>query len=83
VIAAAQLAARGMPRILLEGGPTLLGRFEQAARIDELCLTISPMLVGGGGPRVAHGGEAKLRLRPAHLVECGGVLLGRWLVQPS
>ena len=81
VLAAAQLAARGLPRILLEGGPTLLGRFEQTGRLDELCLTISPLLVGGDGPRVAHGGVAALRLRPAHLVECGGVLLGRWLVQ--
>jgi riboflavin biosynthesis pyrimidine reductase len=83
LLAAAQLAARGLPRILLEGGPSLLGRFEQAGRLDELCLTISPLLVGGDGPRVAHGGPAGLRLRPAHLVECGGVLLGRWLVQPS
>jgi riboflavin biosynthesis pyrimidine reductase len=82
LLAAAQLAARGMARILLEGGPELLGCFEAAARVDELCLTISPLLVGGTGPRIAHGGPAALRLRPAHLVECGGVLLGRWLVQP-
>lgn len=83
VLATAQLAARGMPRVLLEGGPTLLGGFAAASRIDEVCLTISPLLVGGEGPRVAHGGPARLRLRPAHLVECGGALLGRWLVQPS
>jgi riboflavin biosynthesis pyrimidine reductase len=83
VIAAAQLAARGLPRILLEGGPTLLGRFESAPRIDELCLTWSPVLVAGPGPRIAHGDPAMLRLRPAHLVECDGLLLGRWLVQPS
>jgi riboflavin biosynthesis pyrimidine reductase len=82
LLAAAQLAARGMPRILLEGGPRLLGRFQAAARVDELCLTISPMLAGGDGPRIAHGALAALRLRPAHLVECDGVLLGRWLVQP-
>jgi len=81
VLAAAQLAALGMPRVLLEGGPSLLGRFQAAGRLDELCLTISPLLVGGQGPRVAHGGPAELRLRPAHLVECGGTLLGRWLVQ--
>ncbi|HEY6798129.1 MAG TPA: dihydrofolate reductase family protein [Kineosporiaceae bacterium] len=83
VIAAAQLAARGMPRILLEGGPTLLGRFEAAGRVDELCLTISPILVGRRGPRIAVGDPAALKLRPAHLIESGGVLLGRWLVQPT
>jgi riboflavin biosynthesis pyrimidine reductase len=83
VIAAAQLAARGLPRMLLEGGPSLLGRFESSARIDEVCLTWSPVLVAGAGPRIAHGDAAMLRLRPAHLVECDGLLLGRWLVQPS
>jgi riboflavin biosynthesis pyrimidine reductase len=83
VIAAAQLAARGLPRILLEGGPSLLGRFESSARIDEMCLTLSPLLVAGTGPRIAHGTPVTLRLRPAHLVECDGLLLGRWLVQRS
>jgi 5-amino-6-(5-phosphoribosylamino)uracil reductase len=83
LLAAAQLAARGLPRILLEGGPTLLGRFAAARRLDELCLTISPLLAGGDGPRIAHGPAAGLRLRPAHLVECDGLLLGRWVVQPS
>jgi riboflavin biosynthesis pyrimidine reductase len=88
VLATAQLAARGMPRILLEGGPTLLGRFVAAARLDELCLSISPLLVAGDGPRIAHGDAPAtagppLRVRPAHLVECDGLLLGRWLVRSS
>lgn len=81
-LATAQLAARGWPRILLEGGPRLLGRFVSAARLDELCLTLSPMLVAGSGPRVALGDAGLLRVRPAHLVECDGLLLGRWLVAP-
>jgi len=83
VLAAAQLASRGLTRILLEGGPTLLGRFESSGRLDELCLTVSPLLTSGPGPRIAHGDPATLRLRAAHLVECDGFLLGRWLVQPS
>jgi 5-amino-6-(5-phosphoribosylamino)uracil reductase len=84
VLAAAQLAARGLPRVLLEGGPSLLGRFVAAGRLDELCLTLSPLLVAGDRPRIAHGDDGPatpLRLRPAHLVECDGLLLGRWLVQ--
>jgi len=82
VLAAAQLASRGLARILLEGGPTLLGRFAADGRLDELCLTLSPLVVAGGGPRIAHGSAvADLRLRLAHLVECDGLLLGRWLVQ--
>src|SRR6516165_7372824 len=38
------LAARGMRRILTEGGPTLLGTFVQRDLLDELCLTIAPYL---------------------------------------
>jgi 5-amino-6-(5-phosphoribosylamino)uracil reductase len=80
VIAVAQLAARGMRRVLLEGGPSLLGRTVAAGRLDELCLTVSPLLVAGDGPRVAFGDPASLRLRVAHLIACDDVLLGRWLV---
>lgn len=81
VRAVTELAVRGLPRVLLEGGPTLLGTVAAAGRLDELCLTWSPTLAGGDGPRIAHGATAGLRLRPAHLAECDGTLLGRWLVQ--
>jgi riboflavin biosynthesis pyrimidine reductase len=80
-IAVAQLVARGLRRVLLEGGPSLLGRTIAAGRLDELCLTASPVLAGGDGPRIAHGAPGGLPLRMAHLVECDGLLLGRWLVQ--
>ena len=49
----AELDARGHRQVLSEGGPHLLGSFEQAGRVDELCLTVSPLLVGGRNPRVA------------------------------
>lgn len=74
------LVGAGLRRVLLEGGPGLLGRCAAAGRVDELCLTLSPLLVGGDGPRISHGPDAGLRLRAAHLAECGGTLLGRWLV---
>ncbi len=79
VLAVAQLAALGLPRVLLEGGPRLLGRTIEAGRLDELCLTASPVLVSGQGPRIAHGEDGPLRLRLAHLISCDDVLLGRWL----
>ena len=82
-LAVAHLAARGLRRILLEGGPSLLGTVIAAGRLDEICLTMAPTLVAGTGPRVSSGPAAALRLRPAHLVECGGSLLGRWLVLPA
>lgn len=51
----AELAARGFTNIHSEGGPTLLGTFAAAGRVDELSLTVSPMLVGGPAGRIAHG----------------------------
>ncbi len=41
------LAAREAgPRVLTEGGPSLLGRFLEAGAVDELFLTIAPRLAG-------------------------------------
>jgi riboflavin biosynthesis pyrimidine reductase len=76
-----------MTRLLLEGGPSLLASCVPV--LDELCLTISPILVGAPTParpapdllagRVT--GERNLRL--AHLLEAEGVLISRWLVEPD
>ncbi len=41
--------------VLCEGGPTLFGQLIAARLIDEMSLTMSPMLVSGQSPRVAHG----------------------------
>jgi riboflavin biosynthesis pyrimidine reductase len=81
--AVAALAARGLRRVLVEGGPSLLGRVAAAGCLDELCLTWSPLLVGGDGPRIAHGAPFAAALRPAPLVESDGLLLGRWVVVPG
>ncbi|GAA3617839.1 pyrimidine reductase family protein [Marihabitans asiaticum] len=43
-----ELAARGLTRILSEGGPSLLGDLVADDLVDELSITISPTLVGGG-----------------------------------
>lgn len=49
------LAAAGHRRLLCEGGPTLLGTVVADGVLDELCLTIAPMLVGGPSRRVIDG----------------------------
>ena len=41
-----QLHALGMPRILCEGGPTLLDQLVDADVVDEICVTIAPVLAG-------------------------------------
>lgn len=75
------LVSLGYGRVLLEGGPRLLADSLVAGRVDELCLTWSPHLVAGYGPRVTRGPEVNLSARPAHLIAAGDVLLGRWLVR--
>ncbi|WP_353828951.1 pyrimidine reductase family protein [Agromyces sp. SYSU T0242] len=52
-VALAALADRGMRSILSEGGPGLLGALAAAHLVDELCVSLSPMLVGGSAPRIA------------------------------
>lgn len=45
--------------VLCEGGPSLMGQFVAAGLVDEMALTIAPMLVSGTSPRLAHGHEAR------------------------
>ncbi|MCD0449553.1 dihydrofolate reductase family protein [Actinocorallia sp. API 0066] len=53
--AVAALHGRGLTRLLCEGGPTVLGGIAAAGLLDELCLTLSPHLVGGAAPRIVRG----------------------------
>ena len=46
------LAQLGHRRVLLEGGPHLLGHVAAAGLLDELCLTVSPLLAGGAAGRI-------------------------------
>jgi len=46
------LAARGLPRISCEGGPSINGALLDAGRVDEAFVTIAPAMVGGDGLRL-------------------------------
>ncbi|MEM9202380.1 MAG: dihydrofolate reductase family protein [Actinomycetota bacterium] len=50
----ASLGERGANVVLLEGGPSFNGQMVDAGLVDELCLSISPHLVGGTSPRIVH-----------------------------
>lgn len=50
--ALAQLHHRGLLRVLSEGGPQLLSALFEADLVDELCLAVSPLLVGSAGHRI-------------------------------
>jgi riboflavin biosynthesis pyrimidine reductase len=49
------LAERGLPQILCEGGPHLLGALTEADLVDEMCLSIAPLLTGPGAGRITAG----------------------------
>lgn len=49
------LAGLGYHRLLCEGGPTLLAQVAADGVLDEVCLTLSPMLVGGPSARIFNG----------------------------
>lgn len=59
------LAARGLGRVDSEGGAHMFGSLLAAGVVDELRLTVSPMLVAGGAGRIAAGplaGPSRLEL---------------------
>lgn len=75
----ATFAERGLHRVLCEGGPSLFAQLAEADVVDEVCLTIAPVLLLGSGQRIAHGSTSSARqLRLAHAEAVGDVLLTRW-----
>jgi riboflavin biosynthesis pyrimidine reductase len=72
------LADRGLTRVLCEGGPTLLTALADAGLLDELCLTWTPTLVGGGASRILGGPVLDVSMQLDHLLHADGTLVGRW-----
>ena len=81
-IAIGHLDRSGYHSVLLEGGPGLNADVVAAGLLDELCLTISPRVVAGSGPRVLAGPELPhpLELEIVHLLEEDGFLFYRLAV---
>lgn len=75
------LRARGLRRIVCEGGPSLAAQMLEASLVDELCLSTSPVVGGtslsmlGSTPIAAH----RLRLEQL-LVDDASTLYARWRV---
>jgi riboflavin biosynthesis pyrimidine reductase len=80
----AELRRRGLDQILCEGGPRLFGDLIAADLVDELCLTISPVLAGAGSERIVTGAltSAPRNLRPIQIIEADGFLLTRYGRRP-
>lgn len=80
-----QLAARGLRRVLCEGGPALCGQLLAAGVADEICLTVSPLLAGAGPGRIVSGAPWPVELTPRlsvmSLLEEDHALFCRYRVQ--
>jgi riboflavin biosynthesis pyrimidine reductase len=82
------LAGRGHRRILAEGGPHLLAQLTTAGLVDELCLTLSPLLAGPGAGRIVAGaplpaGTGAVPATLGHVLEDSGFLFCRYLRAPG
>ena len=63
-----------------EGGSRLNGALLASGCVDELDVTISPVLAGGDGPRLTTGAPKSIeRFDLAHLATDDGYLYGRWV----
>lgn len=80
---AALRAATGASVVVAEGGPNVNGQLLAADVVDEMCVTVAPVLVGGDAGRIAHGppGSDPRRMELAHVLEADGYLWLRYLVR--
>lgn len=72
------------PHVLCEGGPSLAAELVAAGLVDELGLSWTPHLVGGGRgthPRILDGTDVEVDLTCRHLLEEDGTLLGLWRIE--
>ncbi|MEV4557414.1 pyrimidine reductase family protein [Kitasatospora sp. NPDC049285] len=80
-LAVAALTERGWRRQLTEGGPHLLGQLAAAGLLDELCLSVAPLVTAGDSPRIVNGPQIPdaQRMRLVSLIEEKGFLFTRYL----
>lgn len=77
----AELDRRGLRRVCCEGGPHLFGSLVAEGLVDELDLSIAPLVVGGDAGRIAAGPlpADPLRLRLASVLHADDMLLLRYV----
>ncbi|HEX7096795.1 MAG TPA: dihydrofolate reductase family protein, partial [Acidimicrobiales bacterium] len=74
------LGEHGANVVLSEGGPTLIGQLALADVLDELCLSVSPLIVGGDAARVTDVADVAIRrFELARVLEEDSMLLLRYV----
>jgi riboflavin biosynthesis pyrimidine reductase len=79
-----ELALRGAGIVLCEGGPSLNAQLIAEGVVDEMCLTVAPVLVAGTSKRIAQGrqvADVPQDYDLAHVLEEDGVLFLRYLAR--
>jgi 5-amino-6-(5-phosphoribosylamino)uracil reductase len=80
----ADLAARGVGRLMVEGGAVVLGQFLAEGLADEFRLAIAPVVVGDpAAPRLLADGQATERLELAGVRQVGRMAVLRYLLSPA
>jgi riboflavin-specific deaminase-like protein len=79
----AELHRRGLRRIVCEGGPRLLRDVAAAGLIDEVDMSISPVLCGGGQVVTGEPLPAAVQLELAHAIAADGFVFCRYLRSPT
>jgi riboflavin biosynthesis pyrimidine reductase len=76
-----EISGRDVHLVQAEGGPTLNGALWESDIVDELDLTVSPIVAGGDAPRIVSGAaQLTARMELAHLLaDDDGYVFGRWL----
>jgi 5-amino-6-(5-phosphoribosylamino)uracil reductase len=76
----ADLAARGVERLMVEGGATVLAQFLAAGLADEFVLAVAPVFIADPrAPRLLAGGVRAGRMRLAGLSAVGDMAVLRYL----
>jgi riboflavin-specific deaminase-like protein len=76
----ADLAERGHRTVLTEGGPSLNADLLAAGVVDEFCLSVAPLIVGGGVGRVVKGDLDRVRtMHLDRMIEADGMLFLRYV----
>lgn len=77
-----RLAELGLTRVVVEGGPHLLAQVVRSGCLDEIDLTLSPVMVGGGQEGTGAAGDPR-RFDLAHVIAADGFLFTRYLARPD
>ena len=75
----AELSRRGYGQVLVEGGPSINAELTARDAIDELCMTVSPVVLGGSSSRILRGEVPEARhLELVSAVAADGFLFLRY-----